>query len=321
MSFNASENSHPRPRVSVGLPIYNGEQHGANAISSLLAQTYEDLELVISDNGSTDATESICREFAARDPRVRYYRSEENHGAAWNFNRVFALAHGKYFKWAAHDDMHDERYVQACVSVLDENPDVAFAFPRTRVIDGDGKEIGTTQHHLHSDSTDPVVRFAELSRLDYSCEFMFGLTRSAILRSTQLIAGYADSDRVLLAEIGLHGRYVEVPEYLFLHRQHPMRATRHFKSRQTRSVLMNPALAGKAPFAYTRELFGFAAAVRRAPIKPAQRLRCHARLLGWLAHHATCFGEDYSYALRLTFRPLKRLLFPANGAPGERRSK
>lgn len=305
------------PRVTIGLPIYNGEPYATDAITSLLAQSYEDIELVISDNGSTDATERICRDFASRDRRVRYHRNDVNRGAAWNFNRVFELARGTYFKWAAHDDVHDERYVERCVEVLDGDPGVALAFPRSKDIDGEGRQIGLSQHPLQSNSPDPVVRFGELIRFDYTCEPIFGLTRSQILRTTKLLAGYADSDRVLLAEVGLHGRYMEIPDYLFVHRQHDMRASRHYKSRQSRSILMNPRFAGKAPFPYTREFFGFAAAIRRAPLTSAQRARCFRRLLAWVGRYRGEISEDYSYALRLALRPIKRLFFPTNGAPRE----
>ena len=92
------------PLVSVGLPVYNGERYLREAVDSVLGQTYVNLELVISDNASTDATEAICREYAARDPRVRYHRAERNRGAVWNFNRAFELARGEFFMWQAFDD-------------------------------------------------------------------------------------------------------------------------------------------------------------------------------------------------------------------------
>ena len=94
------------PRVSLGMPVYNAQRFLREVLDSILAQTFTDFELIISDNGSTDATESICREYAARDPRVLYYPNDRvNHGPAWNYNRTEALARGEYFKWAAADDL------------------------------------------------------------------------------------------------------------------------------------------------------------------------------------------------------------------------
>jgi glycosyltransferase involved in cell wall biosynthesis len=84
------------PKVSIGLPVYNGEAYIQNAIDSILFQSFTDFELIISDNASTDETEKICREYADKDLRVRYYRVEQNRGAAWNFNRVFKLSSGQY---------------------------------------------------------------------------------------------------------------------------------------------------------------------------------------------------------------------------------
>src|SRR3982751_485615 len=100
------------PKVSIGLPVYNGELHLALALDSILAQTYGDFEIVISDNGSTDGTESICRRYAAADPRIRYERNETNRGAAWNYNHVFELSRGEYFKWMAHDDLIEPNYLE-----------------------------------------------------------------------------------------------------------------------------------------------------------------------------------------------------------------
>src|SRR5579863_9411434 len=112
------------PRLSVGMPVYNGERFVAQAIESILSQTFRDFELIISDNGSTDATETICREQAARDPRVRYYRSDRNRGAAWNHNRVVELARGEYFRWQCHDDYCDRILLEKCLAVIDKDPSV-----------------------------------------------------------------------------------------------------------------------------------------------------------------------------------------------------
>src|SRR5215467_10718909 len=82
------------PKVSIGLPVFNGQAYLKGAIVSILEQDYQDLELIICDNASTDETESLCREFARTDPRVRYYRNDSNIGFANNTRRVFELANG-----------------------------------------------------------------------------------------------------------------------------------------------------------------------------------------------------------------------------------
>ena len=110
------------PRVTVGVPVFNGELFVAETLNSLLKQTFSDLEIVISDNASTDRTQEICRAYAARDWRVRYYRNDVNRGAAWNHNRVFELARGEFFKWSAADDLCAPEFLTLCVAALDRDP-------------------------------------------------------------------------------------------------------------------------------------------------------------------------------------------------------
>src|SRR5437660_4871394 len=112
--------------VSVGLPVYNAERHLTKALDSLLRQDYPNLELIVSDNASEDGTEAICRSYAERDARVHYHRADHNMGAIWNFNRVFELATGEYFMWAAHDDLRDPSYLTACVAAMQAHPDAVL---------------------------------------------------------------------------------------------------------------------------------------------------------------------------------------------------
>ena len=127
------------PRVSIGLPVYNGEKFIREAIDSIFSQTFEDFELIISDNGSTDRTQQICQAYAAQDLRIRYYRNKKNIGAARNYNLVFELASGEYFKWAAHDDLCAPEYLERCVEILDRDPDVVLCYPKTSIIDEHGE--------------------------------------------------------------------------------------------------------------------------------------------------------------------------------------
>jgi len=111
-----------KPRVSVGMPVYNCERYVAEAIESHLRQTYTDFELVITDNASTDRSEEICRAYASRDPRIKYHRNPENLGAGGNFRRCFELAQGDYFRWTPSDDVVGPELLELCVEVLDRDP-------------------------------------------------------------------------------------------------------------------------------------------------------------------------------------------------------
>src|SRR5512140_1730619 len=178
------------PRVSLGMPVYNGERYLRGTLDSLLKQTYKDFELIISDNGSTDATQQICREYASRDPRIRYRREEVNRGAGWNYNRLVDLARGIYFKWAAHDDLCAPTYLERCVAVLDSDPSVVIAYPDDQDIDEEGNTINRKRgtrlpNAQRAQFSSPSQRFRYLVLLDYDCEQVFGLIRIEILRRTK----------------------------------------------------------------------------------------------------------------------------------------
>jgi glycosyltransferase involved in cell wall biosynthesis len=126
------------PRLSIGLPVYNGEKFLAESIESLLGQTYEDFELIISDNASTDCTADVCRRYARQDPRIRYIRQRQNIGSAPNHNFVIEQARGELFKHASHDDLYARNLVELCVSALDEYPQVVLAHSWSAVIDSSG---------------------------------------------------------------------------------------------------------------------------------------------------------------------------------------
>src|SRR5680860_1035425 len=133
-------------KVSVGMPVYNGEKYVGAALECLLSQTLTDFELIISDNASTDRTESICRSYAARDSRVRYFRNEQNTGGTANFNRVLELASSEYFKWACHDDLHAPTYLEQCAGILDRNPSFVLCHSKTRHIDSNGVSLNLEDH-------------------------------------------------------------------------------------------------------------------------------------------------------------------------------
>ena len=123
------------PRLTIGLPVYNGENFLSEALDTLLAQTYTDFELIISDNASTDGTEEICRRYARSDPRIRYLRQERNIGLVPNHNFLVGQARGEYFKWAGHDDRFAPELVERCIEILDERPHVVLCHADMAIID------------------------------------------------------------------------------------------------------------------------------------------------------------------------------------------
>src|SRR5215213_4448949 len=151
-----------KPRVSIGMPVRNGQKYIREAIESILAQTFTDWELIVCDNASTDSTEQIVREFAARDPRVRYHRNPTDIGPANNHNVGFELARGEYFRWHAHDDMIAPEYLAVAVKALDEDPSIVCAYPKTKIIDDKGEFIENYDFRLRTHAAKPSTRFAQL---------------------------------------------------------------------------------------------------------------------------------------------------------------
>jgi glycosyltransferase involved in cell wall biosynthesis len=217
------------PTVSIGVPVYNGADYLRAALDSILAQTYTDFEIVISDNASEDTTPELCQEYVARDARIRYTRSDTNRGAAWNYNRVAEMARGKYFKWAAHDDWLAPTYLERCVEELDSaGSATALVYPRTILICDDpaerefyGGDRVRYDDRLDTRHPDPIRRLCHVARHLDLCNPVMGLFPRETLLSTELIQPFSGSDVLLLSEISLLGEIHEVPEWLFYRRRHP----------------------------------------------------------------------------------------------------
>ncbi len=214
------------PRVSIGLPVYNGERYLEEALESLLAQSYTDFEIVISDNASTDRTEEICRTFAARDPRVRYVRAEVNGGGTWNFNRVVELSQGEYFRWAAHDDAIAPTYLERCVDVLDRNPSAALAHTRVELIDAAGESLGVYEGpRARREDERAWIRFHDAALWSGRNHLIFGVMHRALLDRIPPYGSHGNADGVLLARLSLMGTFVTVDEPLQQMRVHEQQAS------------------------------------------------------------------------------------------------
>lgn len=274
------------PRVSIGLPVYNGENYLAVAIDSLLAQTYDDFELILSDNASTDRTAEICQSYVAKDSRVRYYRAEVNQGSAWNYGRCFTLARGEYFKWAAHDDLCAPTFLARCVEVLDKRPDVIWCHSRSAHIDSGGRILPGPENEEISyvmengqpreqsrESATPSRRFAAVLLGGVGSLDLYGLVRADVMQTASLHLPYYGADKVFIAELSLLGRFFEIPEVLFYCRVHP-EASGNLATAAEQQQFINPQ--GRQRFCFTRLqlLRAYGRAVLRTRLKPIERFRC-----------------------------------------------
>ena len=205
--------------VSIGLPVYNGARYLRSALDSLVSQDYEDFEVIISDNASDDDTESICREYADRDPRVRYYRAERNMGPVLNAVRVYELARGEYFMLAAHDDLRHPQYLRRCVDELKRNPQALFCCTGTNFIDADGLDITDTfaVRSLRPIGATGRERLRALARSTFWLD-IYSLIRTTALQDTMFGQELWGGDILIVSALCLRGEVVEVPERLFTYR-------------------------------------------------------------------------------------------------------
>jgi glycosyltransferase involved in cell wall biosynthesis len=274
------------------MPVYNGEKYLREALDSILVQTYNDFELIISDNKSTDSTEQICRKYAVEDRRIRYFRNKKNIGVPKNFNRTFELSSGEFFMWATHDDLHSTEYLQKCVRILDKNPSIVLCHSITGRIDKHGILRGVYNQGLlkRIDSAKPHERFGDLIDLYHYCCLVMGLARASSLRKTSLIASYIGSDRNLLAELGLMGKIYRIPEYLFYQRDHPdsyssNRSWPYTTTTPIDSLIKEMAWWSKdnwTSFPHWKTCIEYFRSVNRVSLKCSERLLCYNQIFLWI---------------------------------------
>jgi glycosyltransferase involved in cell wall biosynthesis len=266
------------PLVSIGLPVFNGQKFIRQAIDSILNQDFQDFELIISDNASTDDTSPICREYAARDRRVRYYRNETNIGAAPNHNRVFELAGAQYFKWTAHDDENHPELIRRCVEAMDRAPNsVVLAYPQAELINEEGEVTGQYLVSVASNSPRPHLRLQKLlTCLDLGTP-MYGVVRSAALKRTRLHGSFIGADYVMLAELAMLGEIMEIPGALLRKRIHPDRSMEaHRVSSREHLAWYNPRNLRHRQWlkGSDRLTWEYLRSVRHVPMGTGERIAC-----------------------------------------------
>ena len=277
------------PRLSIGLPVYNGENYLAESLDSLLGQTYEDFELIISDNASTDGTADICRRYQRQDSRIRYIRQPRNIGCAPNHNLIVDEARGEFVKWASHDDLYARDLMERCVDALDAYPHVVLAHAWTAMIDGSGAVTEAIEYPLATASLSAPRRFRSML-FDDGGDDTGGVVRAKVLRQTSLLGSFHHADRTITTEFALHGPFYQVPGWLYFRRDHPERAERACPTVRTRCANLDPRRADRLrhPVArlYGEYIWGYIAAIRSAPLSVAERRECYRYLAEWVMSRA-----------------------------------
>jgi len=276
-------NGTANPSLTIGLPVYDGSEFLEETLDSILAQTYTNYELIISDNASTDQTEEICCRYAANDDRVRYMRQKENIGACANFNFVFTESKGRYFKWAAADDLLEPEYLARCVDVLNTRPEYVLCHTKTATIDAAGDELPNDIIRSSGAAEDPDDRVQNFDRpwrrfrgvllgngnpvYDTAVLDFYGVMRADALANTGLLRPYVGYEKILMAALALQGRIAELPVSLFAYRLHPHSVSSQNSTSAQREWSDPQSKSGSYPrirylIGYIRSVFGKCLTVR-----------------------------------------------------------
>lgn len=260
------------PLVSIGFPVRNGERYLRRALDSLLAQDYHHLEIIISDNASTDATAEICLDYASKDSRIRYCRNPTNLGAVKNFNRVFELASGEYFMWAAHHDLWHRAFVSACLDVLINDPLVVLCYTDTVGIDWTGKVVATPPYSVDTRGLPPAERFRRVIRDMPWYTAIYGLIRAQALRRTRLNRNTYSPDIVLLAELSLIGEFQMIPRLLFWYHRDEQQMRRTLRQRLLDLDPANERRLVITRFAICTMIYHLLSAVGKSDLPPSSKV-------------------------------------------------
>ncbi|AOS65904.1 glycosyltransferase family 2 protein [Actinoalloteichus hymeniacidonis] len=283
------------PPVTVGLPVFNGESYLERALDSLTGQVDVDFELHVADNHSTDATEEICRSYAAADDRIRYIRRGHNIGVMANHNRLVEQSRSPFFAWAGADDLWLPHRLARCLEALRGNPAAVLASTSATEIDTEDQPIGSWHNRCRIEHSDPVTRLYDLVSVEHHNYYCYGLIRRSVLVDTMLNPPIKAGDRVLIAELALRGPFVDIPEQLLLHRIHPDRISQRVGPREFyRSQCGDSARSIVLP--NVEEGRWFLRAVLRSPLLPKDRARALYALRPWLRSNAVPMARNLARA-------------------------
>lgn len=270
-------------RVSIGMPVYNAAPFLRTALDGVLGQTWGEFELVVVDNASTDESPDICADYARRDCRIRFHRNPVNIGANGNFMRVLQLAQQPYFMWASANDYFAPTFLEKAVPVLDARSDVVLCCARPRYFAGSPAHYREVDDPMNIDTESPIERFKALLERITINNAMHGLIRADALRVTMPIGNYYSSDNVMMAELALAGKFLQLPEPLFYRRFEQGATTEMMTPEELRHFYV-PGSGKAMDFQVWKLHAGFWSILSRAPLSFRDRTRLAvalARMLYW----------------------------------------
>jgi glycosyltransferase involved in cell wall biosynthesis len=208
-----------KPLVSIGMPVYNSEQFIRHSLDSLLEQDYENFELIISDNVSTDRTQEICKEYQAKDKRVIYFWNEKNLGSVQNFDQLINLGRGKYFMWARSSDLWHKSFISQCASLLEKDSNIILAYPNAARIDSEGKILENSLDQMDTRCMTLIQRYKYVFDNVYCGNMVYGLIRRKLLIRSGSYKNLIWGDRIFLSKLALWGSFAQVEDTLQFRRK------------------------------------------------------------------------------------------------------
>lgn len=285
--------SPPPPSISIGLPVYNGARFLPQALESLLGQSFSDIELIVSDNASSDSTQNICTEYAARDARIRYVRQNVNIGAMRNWNFVAKQARGKYFKWSSASDYCAPDMLARCFAAMEAESDIVLCYGQTCLVDQETGELTEYSGNIELMEDRPHERFSKLCGSLKLNNAYGGLIRTDALHRTKLNRLYSGGDIILMAELALMGRFRLLPQTL-LYRRMGRETSSNELSASDLAVFLDPQKTHNLDLLHFSTHLGYLGAVLRAPINPLEKLKT----LALVCRHAAWDRENLMAELR-----------------------
>jgi glycosyltransferase involved in cell wall biosynthesis len=278
------------PTVSVGMPVYNGARHFAEAIESLLAQTCGDFELIVSDNASTDGTWDLIDAYARQDERVLAVRQQRNIGAPANWNHVARLARGQYFKWASASDVCAPEFLSRCLAAMSD--DVVLAFGRTCFIDEEGARLQVFEGDFPVEEERPSERFRKVCHQLSINNAQSGLIRTSALRRTGYDRMYRSGDLVLMAELAMLGRW-RLLDGVLLYRRAGAQHFTAMRSERALAEMFVPGTSSRQRLVNLRRHIDFICSALGSPVPYGERCGAAIAALRGLYWDRRGLREDF----------------------------
>jgi glycosyltransferase involved in cell wall biosynthesis len=272
-----------KPLATIGIPVYQGGNYLDETLASARLQDYENLEIIVTDNASTDDTPEIVERHASEDARIRYVRHERNQGAAENYNSAFHASSGEYFCWNAHDDLTTPDFISSGVEALERHPEASVALAHVDRINARGDTLDSMEISGGVFSSSPAARFRAAAR-SHPVTIVFGLYRSRFVAESRLHGKYTGSDRNFIAEMMLRGPAVMAGNSRFLLREHESRSVRVADKSESRFSHAREGWfatdrEGRIVFPSWRRFGGYVTAVTRARLSARERMECYIATL------------------------------------------